>query len=314
MTDTLPAAAAGTWAMPPSVADRMAEGRAARQETPRRSLSRLTREHRDPLGILDRLNATRIQELVPLRIERMSASPFAFYRGTAALQAADLAQDPHTGILVPSCGDAHVANFGFYGSPQRTLVFDLNDFDEAAWAPWEWDVKRLVASIVIAGQASSRDDTIVTDTAQAAGRTNARAKNAYARRSPLLRFFEHLDVRAFADAADQQTRRVLKEAMRDARKRTAERATRRLTETLPDGRMVFVEHPPSMVPGEPDARERLTENLRRYAATANIDVRMLLNHYSLSDLARRVVGVGSVGTLCALVLLQGEAHTAGGRW
>lgn len=287
-----------------SVPERMAEGRDARRRTPRRALSRLSASARDPLGILERQNATRVAELVPLRIERMSASPFAFYRGTAALQAADLARDPHSGILVPSCGDAHVANFGFYASPQRTLVFDLNDFDEAAWAPWEWDVKRLVTSIVIGGQASSRDEAVVTEAALAAVRTYARAMDAHARRSPLLRFFEHLDVRAFADAADEKTRGVLKEAMRDARKRTAERAMRRLTETLPDGRMVFVEHPPAMVHGDAASRERLHENVHRYTASANIDIRMLLNHYTVSDLARRVVGVGSVGTLCGLVLFQ----------
>lgn len=304
MSGSAPTASADSWAIPPSVAERIAEGRAARQHTPRRALSRLGGAGRDPLGILERQNATRVAELVPLRIERMSASPFAFYRGTAALQAADLARDPHSGILVPSCGDAHIANFGFYASPQRTLVFDLNDFDEAAWAPWEWDVKRLVTSIVIGGQATSRDDAVVTDAALAAVRTYARAMDAYAQRSPLLRFFEHLDVRAFADAADKQTRSVLKEAMHDAQKRTAERATRRLTQTLPDGRMVFVERPPAMVHGDAESGARLHANVGRYTRSANIDIRMLLNHYTVSDIARRVVGVGSVGTLCGLVLFQ----------
>ncbi|MDW4574117.1 DUF2252 domain-containing protein [Microbacterium sp. M3] len=302
-------AAPATWTPPASVADRLAEGRAARQRTPRSNLSRLNGGARDPLGILDRQNATRVPELVPLRIERMSASPFAFYRGTAALQAADLANDPHSGILVPSCGDAHIANFGFYASPQRTLVFDLNDFDEAAWAPWEWDVKRLVASIVIGGQATSRDDRVIEDAALAAVRTYARAMDANAGRSPLLRFFEHFDVTAFADAADKQTRDVLRAAMHDAEKRTAERATRRLTETLADGRMAFIERPPMMVHVDAETQGRINENLSRYADSANIDIRVLLNHYTVSDLARRVVGVGSVGTVCALVLLQdGDGH------
>lgn len=125
-------------------------GRVARRAVPRRSLAHLDTDGRDPLGILAAQDAGRVPELVPLRAERMSASPFAFYRGTAALMAVDLAASPSSGILVASCGDAHVANFGFYVSPQRTLVFDLNDFDEAGWAPWEWDLKRLVTSIVIA--------------------------------------------------------------------------------------------------------------------------------------------------------------------
>lgn len=309
MTDPSPAppgspGSSGSEGPPPSVAERWAEGRALRRSISRRSLAHLSGGRRDPLGILDRQNAARVAELVPLRIERMSANPFAFYRGTAALQAADLAQDAHTGILVPSCGDAHVANFGFYASPQRTLVFDLNDFDEAAWAPWEWDVKRLVTSVVISGQATARDETVVRDAVLAAVRTYARAMAVYARRSALLRFFEHLDVRAFADAADKQTRRVLEEAMRDARKRTAERATRRLTEVDADGRMVFVEHPPAMVHAEEAVRVRLHDNVRRYTESTNVDIRMLLRQYHVSDIARRVVGVGSVGTLCGLVLFQ----------
>lgn len=292
------------WTRPQSVADRTAEGHAARQRTPRSTLSRLTIVERDPLGILDRQNATREQDLIPLRTERMSASPFAFYRGTAAIQAADLSTDPHSGILVPSCGDAHVANFGFYASPQRTLVFDLNDFDEAAWAPWEWDVKRLVTSVVIAGQATSRDEDVVMDAALAAVRTYARAMAAYAQRSPLVRFFEHLDVAAAVDSADKSSRKVLKEAIHDAQKRTADRAARRLTHRGADGRMTFIETPPTMVHTDAATQERLMENVRRYAESANVDIRMLLTHYTVSDIARRVVGVGSVGTLCTLVLLQ----------
>ncbi|WP_404429807.1 DUF2252 domain-containing protein [Microbacterium lacus] len=293
-----------SWTKPLSVTDRVAAGQAARQQKPRSTLSRLTIGERDPLGILDKQNATREQDLIPLRTERMSASPFAFYRGTAAIQAADLGNDPHSGILVPSCGDAHVANFGFYASQQRTLVFDLNDFDEAAWAPWEWDVKRLVTSVVIAGQATSRDEDVVMDAALAAVRTYARAMAAYAERSPLVRFFEHLDVAAAVDSAEKSSRSVLKDAIHDAQKRTADRAVRKLTQKGPDGRMTFIESPPTMVQADADTQGRLIENVRNYAQSANVDIRMLLSHYTVSDIARRVVGVGSVGTLCTLVLLQ----------
>ncbi|MET0736448.1 MAG: DUF2252 domain-containing protein [Microbacterium sp.] len=293
-----------TWKKPPTVAERGASGKAARRAVPRSTLSHLTVGERDPLGILDRQNATRSQDLVPLRIERMSASPFAFYRGTAALQAADLARDPHSGILVPSCGDAHVANFGFYASPQRTLVFDLNDFDEAAWAPWDWDVKRLVTSIVIAGQATSRDEAVVTDAALAAVRTYARAMAANAGRSPLVRFFEHFDVGGFAVSADKATRDVMSEAIRDAEKRTAARAARKLTEVGEGGRLVFIERPPTMVHADAATEDRLRENVSLYAQSANIDIRALLSHYTVSDIARRVVGVGSVGTLCTVIVMQ----------
>ena len=157
-------------APPADAATERAKGREARRTTGRRELATLVTAGRDPLGILSAQNATRVPELVPLRTERMSASPFAFYRGTAALMAADLGAGPSSGILVASCGDAHVANFGFYASPQRTLVFDLNDFDEAAWAPWEWDLKRLVASIVIAGKTTARDDEVTRGAARAAVR------------------------------------------------------------------------------------------------------------------------------------------------
>ncbi len=293
-----------SWTKPLSVADRIAAGRAARQQKPRSTLSRLTIGERDPLGILDQQNATRAQDLIPLRTERMSASPFAFYRGTAAIQAADLGTDPHSGILVPSCGDAHVANFGFYASQQRTLVFDLNDFDEAAWAPWEWDVKRLVTSVVIAGQATSRDEVVVMDAALAAVRTYARAMAAHAERSPLVRFFEHLDVTAMAGSAEKSSRDVMKAAIHDAQKRTADRAARKLTQMGPDGRLSFIETPPTMTAVDTEAYERLLDNVRNYALSANIDIRMLLTHYTVSDIARRVVGVGSVGTLCTLILLQ----------
>ena len=304
MSDSAGIPFAETWTHPPTVADRAEEGRRTRQRVARSALSRLTVGERDPLGILDRQNRTRVPELVPLRTERMSASPFAFYRGTAAIQAADMAGDPHTGILVPSCGDAHVANFGFYASPQRSLVFDLNDFDEAAWAPWEWDLKRLVTSVVIGGQATSRDESIVRGATLAAVRTYARAMAAYAKSSPLTRFFEHFEAGAAAASADRASRAVVEEAIRDAQKRTAERAMKRITETDAGGRIVFVEQPPTMFHVDADAQGRLRENMRLYRDTVSIDIRMLLTHYTVSDIAMRVVGVGSVGTRCGLVVLQ----------
>src|SRR5690606_27502043 len=166
--------------LPPSRAERRASGKARRNDLPRNALAGMGTASRDPMGIIDEQNATRLQDLVSLRAERMGQNPFAFYRGGAAIMASDLASEPHTGILVPSCGDAHVANFGFYASPQRTLVFDLNDFDEAAWAPWEWDLKRLLASVVIAGQSTARDDAVVRDAVITAVKTYAIAMRAAA--------------------------------------------------------------------------------------------------------------------------------------
>ncbi|WP_241245974.1 DUF2252 domain-containing protein [Microbacterium sp. 4R-513] len=239
----------------------------------------------------------------------MSASPFAFYRGTAAIQAADLARDENSGIHVASCGDAHVSNFGFFASPQRTLMFDLNDFDEAAWAPWEWDVKRLVTSIVIAGQATSRDDAVVEDAALAAVRTYARSMATHSGRSTVRRFFEHFDAEAGITAMDPESRATMRAAIKAAEKRTGDRAARKLTTVDEDGRLMFIERPPTMTHTTPEIEGRLHENMRRYSESAMVDVRLVLAQYTLSDIALRVVGVGSVGTLCTLILLQdGDAN------
>ncbi len=265
---------------------------------------------RDPLGILAEQNRTRVQDLVPLRTERMSASPFTFYRGTAALMAADLARDAGSGILVPSCGDAHVSNFGFYASPQRELVFDLNDFDEAAWAPWDWDLKRLVTSVVVAGQATSRDDRIVQAAGRAAVIGYARALRAGVSKTPLERYFAHFTIEATLAALDKQSRRALKAASRDARKRTGERAVRRITELGADGRRRFVESPPAMTHTSAEVAARVEENVDRYLRSASVDIRLLMSSFTEVDVARRVVGVGSVGTRCYLVLFQdGDDNT-----
>jgi len=279
-------------------------GRMLRADVPRRALATLTTGDRDPLGILAAQNRTRVANLLPLRAERMAASAFAFYRGTAAIMAADLARDPHTGILVGSCGDAHVANFGFYASQQRELVFDLNDFDEAAWAPWEWDLKRLVTSIVIAGQASSRAQTVVDDAAVTAVRAYARALAARAKLTALQRYYAHSDPTAATGSLDAASRSALGLAVRDAQRRTGERAARKLTERGADGRVRLIERPPTMTHVDVALHERLQQFFDDYVASAQVDVRMLLNQFEVVDLCHRVVGVGSVGTRSYLLALQ----------
>lgn len=301
---------AETWSAPPTLQDHLDEGRAARQVIPREDLAVLPDGERDPMGILDEQDSTRVPELVPIRTERMAASAFAFYRGTAALMAADLKRSPSSGIGVGSCGDAHVSNFGLFASPQRTLVFDLNDFDEAAWAPWEWDVKRLVTSIVIAGQSTSRDEGVVRDAALGAVRTYARALAAGAKRSPLKRYYDHFDADAAADAVDPESAEALHKAVKDAEKRTAARAVKKLTNIAPSGRLTFVEQPPTMTHVDPRIEMRINEFVAEYQQSANIDIRVLLQKYHVTDIARRVVGVGSVGTRCYLVSLSDGDHNA----
>jgi len=292
------------WTAPMSTAEHLERGLAARKATPRRSLSTLTTSGRDPLSILAAQNRTRVPELVPLRTERMSANPFAFYRATAALQAADLARDPHSGILVASCGDAHVANFGFYASPQRTLVFDLNDFDEAAWAPWEWDLKRLIASVVIAGQATSRDEAVVDAAVRGAVYAYARAIRSSVGSSPLERYYLHSDVAAALAIMDPQSRRAMRAAIREAKKRTGDKAARKLTQLGEDGRRRFVDQPPTMTHVESEFASRLQGYIETYIASADISIRVLLYDYVFADIARRVVGVGSVGTRCWITVFQ----------
>lgn len=299
------------WQRPESTRERLTAGKRLREKLPVRAQADLrVSPDRDPFGILTAQNRSRLQHLIPLRTERMSRNPFTFYRGTAAIMAADLAQAPSTGLHVPSCGDAHISNFGFYATPQRTLTFDLNDFDEAAWAPWEWDLKRLVTSIVIAGRAGSRDDDSIRAAALGAVRAYAVALRAAAESSPVKRYFTHFDPEAGLDQWGQESQAVLLSAIAHARKRTGDRATKKLTESTADGRLVFSDAAPTMTRLEPEVEEIARDYLRRYLANASADVRQLMLHYRLSDAARRVVGVGSVGTRCSLALLQdGDGNT-----
>lgn len=287
-----------------SLAERLARGRSYRSVTPRTSLAQHTTTSRDPLGILRAQNADRLPELVPMRMERMLTSPFAFFRGSAALMAADLAADPSSGIRVASCGDAHVSNFGFYASPQRTLVFDLNDFDEAAWAPWEWDVKRLVTSIVVGGQQTSRDESVIRDAAMTAIATYARAVRLFVSRSPLDRYFSHTDPASAMATLDKASRKAFSRAMADAEKRTADRAVRRLTHRDDDDNLRFVEEPPRMKHVEPEILEQIESLMSAYARTTNVDIFAVLSNYRAVDIVIRVVGVGSVGTRCYVVAME----------
>ncbi len=283
-------------------AEGIAEGRAARARTPRTALAAISTAGRDPLGILERQNSTRVADLIPLRTERMAAGPFAFYRGTAAIMAADFAREPHTGILVPSCGDAHIGNFGFFASPQRTLMFDVNDFDESAWAPWEWDLKRLVASIVI-GARDSRGSAVADDAARRSVIAYARALRSAAGLDPLQRYFAHFAADAGADGLDVDSRRDLQTAIAAAEKRTGARAARKLTVRGADGHLRFVEQPPVMTHADPGIRAIGDEAFSLYAESAGVDIQLLLRQYRVRDVARRVVGVGSVGTRCYLAVL-----------
>jgi len=294
-----------------------AEGRALRRATGRRALAQLTVTDRDPVAHLRDQHTVRLPQLVGLRLQRMLADPFAFYRGTAGLMAMDHAASPHSGILVASCGDAHLSNFGFFASPERRLVFDLNDFDEAAVAPWEWDVKRLLASAVIGGRHAGYDEDAVQRVCLSAFGSYASTLRSLAELSASERYFMHLSTRFARRQLSAGGRRALRTAIDAAEKRTGARAVRRTTERGEDGHLRFIDRPPTMqrialediAPPATTTRSMAgmtTASLfDEYRATVDIDLDLVLAQYEVRDLALRVVGVGSVGTRCFLLLLEG---------
>jgi uncharacterized protein (DUF2252 family) len=294
-------------------------GRAARSGAPRSSHGASTRspERADPAALLRAQETTRVPELIPLRHERMLASPFTFYRGAAVIMAADLAAVPSTGLRVQVCGDAHLSNFGGFASPDRTLVFDINDFDETSPGPFEWDVKRLAASFEIAARArefSAKEARtlalLVTKTyreamADFAGKTNLEVWYA---RFDMQRVFEQFRSQATARDAKRFERTLAKAQTKDNMK-----AFEKLTEEV-DGEHRIKSDPPVVVPlrelleddQEDDMRAWLEERIRVYRRTLQPDRRRLVESYRLVDFARKVVGVGSVGTRCWIALLLGR--------
>ncbi|AYF99630.1 DUF2252 domain-containing protein [Protaetiibacter intestinalis] len=280
-------------------------GRARRASVPRSAHAEYhPHGGRDPLGIVEDQNVDRVPELIGLRTSRMRESAFAFYRGTAAIQAADLAHEVVTGADVVVSGDAHLSNFGFYRSPQRSLVFDMNDFDEAAVAPWEWDVKRLVASVVVAARALGGSPVQAEAAAVAAAEAYRGALRRLDALPALERFYRRIDLDAGV-APPRSLRPVVREARRAAKRRTASRVIARTTVQGEDGRRRFVEDPPVSSHVAQELRDVVERLFQEYLLTVRADVALLFQHYRIDDLVRRVVGVGSVGTRCYIIALSG---------
>ena len=302
-----------------SVEDRQARGKAARQGTPRSSQGSWAPgpDRTDPLGSLLGQNAIRAQELLPIRHGRMAASPWTYLRGAAVVMANDLALAPSSGLEVQLCGDAHVLNFGLWATPERNLSFDLRDFDETHPGPFEWDVKRLATSLVVA----ARENSLDAATAEAAVRG---ALDSYQQRMHDYRdmhemdiWYDHVGVDDLVGFfQDQQRGEVLKRIEKKGRRRTSLGAFEKLT-TVVDGKRQIVDDPPFLTHALTDASaERgtdtetvITEVFKRYRASLPDDRRGLLERFSFVDTARKVVGVGSVGMRVHLLLLQGRAET-----
>jgi uncharacterized protein (DUF2252 family) len=236
----------------------------------------------------------------------MAASPFAFLRGSAAVMAADLASQPHTGLTVQLCGDAHILNFGLYASPERTLLFDLNDFDETFPGPFEWDVKRLAASVAVAGRENGHSGALAHRAALEATAAYRTALRGLARKGELAVWYERIDADSLLPLVrSARHRRRVESSLTRARRRTSLHAVGKLTETV-DGRRRIVHDPPLLEPAGAADMASLRKIFSDYRSTLSEERRLLLDRYRFVDAARKVVGVGSVGTRCFIVLLAGR--------
>jgi uncharacterized protein (DUF2252 family) len=287
----------------------VARGRALRKTVPRRALAELGRSPRTAVEILVAQNADRLSELVPLRFARMLTDPFSFYRGSAAVMAADLAASPSSEIEVMCCGDAHVSNFGMYAAPHRSLVFDLNDFDEAAAAPAEWDVKRLITSAIVGGRHAGHPAKAIRRTAERALQSYRTSLHEMLDMDVLDRYYLRFEPERYVDRVYGDLLDVMQRTMRRAHTRTSARVFKRITETGPDGTLRLREAPPLLQHVDVDIEAKLVESFREYLAGVPADIALLLSHFRVTDVALRVVGVGSVGTRCYLIILVGPDGT-----
>jgi len=290
---------------------RRANGKELRERAPRESHAgwKPAKDRPDPLELIEQNNAGRQKELIPLRMGRMAQSPFAFLRGAAAVMDGDLSGTPNSGIDVVICGDAHLNNFGFYGTPQRDVVFDLNDFDEAAIGPWEWDLKRLTASVNVAGRENGlnkqeRRASVMRcvdgyrwnlNRLQSLGVLDVWYLHAYpGRDNPLVKI-------------DPKSRAVLRKTLALAQTQTNTTLLLKTAERRVDGSWHLVHNPPVLTPVSDEVRNKVIDALNSYADTLTRERRYMLGRYHVVDVAHRVVGVGSVGTRCYLVLLFGNS-------
>jgi uncharacterized protein (DUF2252 family) len=297
----------------PTVAERRERGKQARDVSPRSAAGAWepAADRRDPVAIIEEGTKTAIPSLVPIRYGRMSASPFTFYRGTASIMAADLRPTAVTGINAQLCGDAHLSNFGLFGAPDRSLVFDINDFDETLAGPWEWDLKRLATSFVLSARENGWDAEAQHALAAKTAMRYREAIRRFAEMDNLTLWYSRLDTDRIAEL--QKPSKAGKKTVEKARGKDSERATRKLSETV-DGRRQIVHQPPLLVPFkdfvDPSESDRVTEAVRelfgKYRTSLQSNRQHLIDSYQFVDLALKVVGVGSVGTRAFTVLLQGH--------
>ncbi|WP_026603384.1 DUF2252 domain-containing protein [Methylomonas sp. 11b] len=292
--------------------ERLAAGKSLRDKAPRTSHAAwlAPAKRRDPIDILEESNRDRLPELVPIRYGRMLRSPFTFLRGSAGLMAYDLATTPTTGLRVQACGDCHLLNFGLFATPERNLVFDINDFDETLPAPWEWDLKRLATSFVVA----VRDQRFSDEDAQAVAVECARAYREhlrdYSRMSPLEVWYDRMDAEKLIEMApDEKLRKKREQIIEKARQRVGDQLVPKIAATV-GGRHRLIDQPPVLFHIQDEEAEQLIqEGLEAYKASLADERRVLFDRYRLEDFAGKVVGIGSVGTRCMVGLFfSAENH------
>lgn len=292
--------------------ERITAGKKLRDKVSRTSHAgwKAPENRRDPIDILEESNRDRLPELVPIRYGRMLRSPFTFLRGSAGLMAYDLASTPATGPRVQACGDCHLLNFGLFATPERNLIFDLNDFDETLPAPWEWDIKRLAASFVVA----VRDQRMSDDEARAVAVECVRAYRVrlreYSKMNPLEVWYDRIDAEMIlAMAPDQKIRKYREQLIAKAQKRISDYLLPKLTATV-GGRQRLLDQPPLLFHvHEEEYEQRIRQGVEAYRQSLSDERRILFDRYRLEDFAVKVVGIGSVGTRCAVGLFMSpESH------
>ncbi len=301
-------------------AERRVRGKAARAEVPRESHAKWepSPDRPDPVALLESQGATRVPDLVPVRYGRMMETPFTYYRGAALPMASDLATTPATGMIVQACGDAHLSNFGLFGSPERRLVFDVNDFDETLPAPWEWDVKRLAASLEVAARENGFSDKDRRKIVLASAARYRQVMRQLSGEGNLDVWYTQVDIDEFRARFDnllrERQRKQLDKGLAKARTRDSMQELNKLTR-IEDGKPRIVPDPPVIVPirdllgelaGAVDFEKELRALLGQYRRTLQPDRRVLVEQFEFADMARKVVGVGSVGTQCWIVLMLGR--------
>jgi uncharacterized protein (DUF2252 family) len=289
--------------------ERKAAGEALRDKCPRRSHAtwKAPRNRRDPVELLIQSNKDRIPNLIPIRYGRMMQSPFAFYRGAAAIMAADLALTPTSGIRVQACGDCHLMNFGGFGTPERRIIFDINDFDETLPAPWEWDLKRLATSFVLAGRNNEFKEVESREAALRCVQSYRERMHGYAEMGVLEMWYQRMDNMVALIKRKKWKKIVQKQIAKASSSTVAEDDFPKLA-SVRNGKVRIKDNPPLIFhPKEVGAAEHdrlVKEAFLRYRETLPDDLKALLNRYEVKDVAIKVVGVGSVGTRCAILLMM----------